>query len=280
MQEVAKKKKKTTKTRKRQSRLLRLSLFLWKLIKIPQLSFSIAVFIFCTWFYYSGHYDFVRQKAIDANGYVSVKSGLVLKDILLEGQEYTPKEDIIDIMTKATIDDSEHLTIGDPILNIDLKRIRRKLENLTWVKHASVERLYPSTLSVSIIERQPIALWQHDGIVQLIDSDGKVINTQELEKFSDLIILVGDESPSHIQSLFNLLNSQPDLAKRVSSVIRVGKRRWNVRFMNDVEVKLPEENASKAWAHLAQLQQDTSILDTDISNIDLRIKDENKIFVK
>ena len=267
MQEVKKKRKRTRKTRKRQSKTSRLMSFMWRILKIPQFSASLVAFIFCAWFYYSGNYDFAKQKVIDANGYVSKKAGLVLKDILLEGQEHTPKEDIIDIMTKATIDDDEFLTIGDPILNIDLKRIKRKLEKLTWVKYASVERLYPSTLSVSIIERQPLALWQHGGVVHLIDNEGDVINTKNIEQFSDLIILVGEESPSHIQPLFNLINSQPDLAQRVSSAIRVGKRRWNVRLENNVEIKLPEEDASKAWEHLAQMQQEASIIDTDISSI-------------
>jgi cell division protein FtsQ len=232
------------------------------------------------WFYHSGNYNILRQKVIDINGHISEQTGLVLKDILLEGQEHTPKEDIINIMTNATIDDDNYLTIGDPILNIDLKRIKSKLEKLAWVKYASVERLFPSTLSVSIIERQPAALWQYNDVVHLIDTEGDVINTSEIDRFSDLIIMVGEESPSHVQSLFNLLNAQPDLAKRVSSAIRVGKRRWNLRFLNDVEVKLPEEEPSHAWDNLAKMQKETAILDTDITSIDLRIEDENKIFVK
>lgn len=280
MPQLKKQQKKRKRSRKRRSKLFRFFSFMWRMLKVPQLAASFAVFVFVVWFYYSGNYDSTKQNIISANGYVSERAGLVLEDILLEGQKYTPKEDIISIMTNATIEDDEYLTIGDPILNIDLKKIKQKLEKLTWVKYASVERLFPSTLSISIIERQPLALWQNEGVVQLIDNEGDIINTNNIDKFSDFIILVGEESPSHAQSLFNLLNTQPKLVERVSSAIRVGKRRWNVRFLNDIEVKLPEENASKAWANLASLQEETGILDTDVKNIDLRIEDQNKIFVK
>lgn len=280
MPKLSTKTKKPTRSRKKRLLPVRLGLFLWKIVKIPQMAVGLFIAGFFLWFYFSGNYDSAKQYFIAANGYVSEKTGLVLKDILLEGQEYTPKEDIIRIMTNATIENDEYLTIGDPILNIDLQKIKQKLEKLTWVRYASVERLYPSTLSVSIIERKPFALWQDKGVVNLIDSEGDIIKTRDIEKFSQLIIMVGDEAPAQAESLFNLINTEPELAKRVSSVIRVGKRRWNIRLTNDVEIKLPEEDASKAWIYVAQMQKDTSILDNDVQTIDLRIGDENKVFVK
>jgi cell division protein FtsQ len=280
MSKLVAKTKKPTRSRKKRLLPVRLALFLWKIVKVPEVAVSLFITLSVVWFYFSGNYAAAKQHVIVANGYLSEKTGMVLKDILLEGQEYTPKEDIIRIMTNATIEDDAHLTIGDPILNIDLQKIKQKLEKLTWVRYASVERLYPSTLSVSIIERKPFALWQDNGIVNLIDSEGDIIKTRDIAKFSNLIIMVGDEAPAQAESLFNLINTEPELAKRVSSVIRVGKRRWNIRLSNEVEIKLPEEDATKAWKQVAQMQKETSILENDIKTIDLRIGDENKVFIK
>lgn len=280
MSKLTAKTKRPTRNRKKRLLPLRFALYLWKIVKIPEVAIGIFVTMFFSWFYFSGNYDYLKNQLIAANGYVAKKTGMVLKDIFLDGQEHTPKEDIINIMTNATFENDAYLTIGDPILNIDLDKIKQKLEKLTWVRYASVQRQYPSTLSVSIIERKPFALWQDDGVVKLIDSEGKIINTKDITKFYNLIIMVGDEAPAQAESLFNLISTEPELAKRVSSVIRVGKRRWNIRLKNDVEIKLPEEDASKAWAYVAQMHNETAILDNNIKTIDLRIDDENKVFIK
>ena len=47
---------------------------------------------------------------------------------------------------------------------------------LPWVKRVTIRKLYPDTLQVAISEREPYAIWQHDGRVVLITKDGKVIS--------------------------------------------------------------------------------------------------------
>jgi hypothetical protein len=51
-----------------------------------------------------------------------------------------------------------------------------------------------------------------------------------------------------------------------------------LRLRNNIEIKLPEDTPEKAWKYLAQVQKETSILDGDVKNIDLRVAE--KIFVK
>lgn len=55
--------------------------------------------------------------------------------------------------------------------NVDVERVREVVEKLPWVSKASVRRVWPDTLSVSIIEQQPVAVSKHSG---LINANGDV----------------------------------------------------------------------------------------------------------
>lgn len=253
----------------------------WRGVSYPPVTLAIILLAGALWIYYSGVFgktmDGINYVADKSLVFVSEKSGMVLKDILLEGQKNTPKDKIIQAITNQG-DGRERVEIGSPILSVSLKEQKQKLEKLTWVKKASVERLYPSTLSISILERKPTALWQNEGKVHLIGDDGQIIDEKSLDKFPGLILMVGKNVPYYAEGILGILETQPTIKKRVSSVIMVGERRWNVRLYNDIEIKFPEEEPEKALEYLANLQSETKILDTDVKSIDLRVPD--KMYVR
>jgi cell division protein FtsQ len=270
-------KKTSRRPRQKTSRLDKFIALLRKIIAIPVVMASLILACLAAWFYFSGNYGLTVNKIHEVRDKASVEAGLTLKDILLEGQEHTPQAAILSAITKAGKDGGV-LNVGEPVVNINLWKIKNRLEELNWVKSAAVERQFPSTLSVSITERVPIALWQDDGKVKLIDEEGKIIDDANLENFTNLIIMVGKDAPSHIEALLGMIRSEPEIADRVSSVIRISERRWNIRLRNDIEIKLPEEAPQKAWKYLAQIQKDSQILDSNVKNIDLRVAE--KMFVK
>lgn len=272
MRKVKKRKKRMPKV----SVIYRIFSVVKRIVMIPYASTFILIAFLLSWFYYSGNYELVMK---DVNGTIikaNRSAGLVLKDILLEGQEHTTEDEILSAIT--TNNGQAVFKSGDPILSINLHDTKERLEQLTWVKFASVERQLPSTLNVSIVEKQPAALWQNEGKISLIDDEGGVIDIKNLEEFKNLIIMVGSDVPSNAQSLLKILDSDPYLEKRVSSAIRVGERRWDIRLKNGIEIKLPEENAGDAWAYLSSAQQEARLLDSDIKTIDLRVA--QKMFVK
>ena len=55
--------------------------------------------------------------------------------------------------------------------NVDVERVREVVEQLPWVNEASVRRVWPDTLSVSVVEQKPVAISKKTG---LINANGDV----------------------------------------------------------------------------------------------------------
>jgi cell division protein FtsQ len=60
---------------------------------------------------------------------------------------------------------------------VPLEQRRHEIEQIPWVRSATVMLVLPDRISVAVEERQPVAfLWSHRGIV-LIDSEGVILDT-------------------------------------------------------------------------------------------------------
>lgn len=194
----------------------------------------------------------------------SAALGLKVADIRVVGRKTTDRETILDALGAR---------LGTPILGVDLARARQRLESLPWVRSAVIERRLPDTLYVHLVERDPLALWQHDHKIELIDRTGAVIPVARLDRFAKLPMVVGPDAASHAAELLTMLRSEPDLASRVTAAVRVGGRRWNLRLDNSIDVLLPAEDPAAAWADLARLERTSAILQRNVQAIDMRLPD-------
>lgn len=194
----------------------------------------------------------------------STELGFRVEEILVVGRRETTREELLGAV---------RLVRGAPILAFDLEVAKKRLEALPWVKTASVGRMLPDTVMLNVEERRPLALWQHKGVFALIDTDGEVIMKENLDRFSDLLVVVGPDAPLHAAKLLQVLATEPQLMDWVEAAIRVGGRRWNLRLKNDIDVRLPEENTAKAWSRLAEYEKTHRVLERDVQILDLRLPD-------
>lgn len=196
---------------------------------------------------------------------VSASLGLVVSNVEVVGRKTTKPETILSALAAER---------GTPILAVDLDRARRQLESLPWVRSATIERRLPGTLFVRLTERQALAVWQHDGRQELIDTEGAVIPVSDLGRFPELPTVVGGaDAATHAAGLLAMLAREPALARRVTAAIRVDDRRWNLRIDHRVDVLLPEENPAAAWVRLADLDRTQQLLKRDVEAVDLRLPD-------
>ena len=190
--------------------------------------------------------------------------GLTVSDVTVEGRETTDRETILAALAAKP---------GTPILAVNPRRAKEQLETLPWVHTAVIERRLPGTLYVRLVERKPLALWQHGGKIELIDRMGAVIPVTPLDRFAKLPMVVGEGAAAHAAELIDMLACEPDLAVRVTAAIRVGDRRWNLRIDNTIDVLLPAHDAAGAWVQLARLERSSALLQRDVQTIDIRLPD-------
>jgi len=203
----------------------------------------------------------VADAALELTG----KLGLVVTDIQVKGRQTTDTTTILAALGAR---------YGSPILAVSPSRAKQQLEALPWVRSAAIERLLPGTIAVNLIERRPLAVWQHEGKQELVDQDGTVIPVTDLSRFAKLPTVVGGDQARHSAAqLLSLLANEPDIAARVTAAVLVGDRRWNVRIDGTIDVMLPEDDMAGAWAKLAQLQHDNQILQRNVETIDMRLPD-------
>ncbi|HVC51023.1 MAG TPA: FtsQ-type POTRA domain-containing protein [Stellaceae bacterium] len=200
----------------------------------------------------------------DAAIAVTARMGLVVDNIEVTGRETTERATIIAALGAER---------GTPILAVDPGRAKQKLQALPWVRSAAIERRLPGTLFVRLVERKPLAVWQHDGKQQLIGRSGEVIPVTDLSRFSRLPTVVGADAPAHARELLDMLASEPKLAARVTAAIRVGGRRWDLRIDHAIDVMLPEEDPAAAWERLGEAERSNDLLQRDVRTIDLRLPD-------
>jgi cell division protein FtsQ len=62
--------------------------------------------------------------------------------------------------------------IGRNIFFVPLSERRRQLEEIPWVQSATVMRLLPDQISVSVVERQPVAFTRQEQQIGLVDANG------------------------------------------------------------------------------------------------------------
>lgn len=65
--------------------------------------------------------------------------------------------------------------IGRNIFFVPLKDRRRQIESLPWVEHATVMRILPDQIRVSIVERHPVAFTRQGSKIGLVDADGVLL---------------------------------------------------------------------------------------------------------
>jgi cell division protein FtsQ len=216
------------------------------------------------WLWRNGTVSEAYSGAADAALEASASLGLEVREVLIEGRVETQPAALL-----AALD----VKRGAPLLGVDLRAARARIEALPWVRTASVERRWPGQIQVSITERAPLALWQHNGRIELIDREGKTISGAPVNRFSGLPMVVGEGGDRAAPGFLELLAKRPSLGPHIQAAIWVGQRRWNLRLQEGIDVRLPEANPEEALDRLAELGDRQQLFSRDIVMIDLRLPD-------
>ncbi|HUT50367.1 MAG TPA: cell division protein FtsQ/DivIB [Alphaproteobacteria bacterium] len=214
------------------------------------------------WLWHSGNLDAAGRWIDHTGGRVAVAADMTVFDVLVVGRRHTSRR----ALTRAL-----GVQLGTPILAVDLYAARQRIEALSWIASASIERHLPDTIYLRITERRPIARWYSGKRMHVVDRDGVTIALDNTERYRRLPLVVGPGAPQAVGELLELLKAHPKLAARVVQAHRLGRRRWDLIFDKGVIVMLPEETPQRAWRRFVQLARSRHLLDRGLVAIDLRL---------
>ncbi len=154
---------------------------------------------------------------------------------------------------------------------LDAGALRDRLKAVPLVQDVSVRKLFPNDLHVAVTERDAAAVWQKDGQLSLVSSDGTPIDAVRDDRFNALPFVVGDGANTRVGEFQALLAAAGELRDKVRAGVLVGERRWTLQMDSGIEVELPELDAEDTLKRLAEIERQSRILEKDVVSIDLRI---------
>ena len=161
----------------------------------------------------------------------------------------------------------------EPLLGLDLEKLRERVEAVGWVKEARIVRLLPDTLMIAVKERRQLAVWQHNGKSVVIDDHGQTIPEADPARFATLPLVVGAGGAQHAAEILPVLAQRPKLMARMEALVRVDDRRWDLRLKDGSLIQLPAVEEEQALMQLEQLDLRSRILELGFERIDLRNPD-------
>jgi cell division protein FtsQ len=226
------------------------------------LAFFSAVVGYGLW--QGGHIDdFIRQHG-EPHHALARTVGLGLEQVTISGISQMGENEVL---AAAGINGKLSLAF------LDVNDLRERLERVPMVKSATVRKLYPNELVITLAEREAHAIWQNNGELFVVAADGTVIDLMQDERYLDLPFVVGEGANARSKDYLALVEAAGPLKQRIRAGTLVAGRRWTLKMDNGMDVRLPEIGAADALARLVKLENEQKILEKDVLAIDLRMAD-------
>ncbi|WP_019218884.1 cell division protein FtsQ/DivIB [Bartonella florencae] len=223
-------------------------------------SFSVVLFFFVIVFYglsSSGQMGMMMKAAVSDIGFV-------VTDVEISGNKRLLKQEVLKELGFEK---------DQSIFTFHVDNARSLLEKQAWVQSANIQKIYPNKVRISVVEREPYAIWQHDGVMDIVDSTGRIIVPFKGGGTQGLPLIVGKGAQNSAKMFLQALSVYPELYNRVRAFVRVGDRRWDLVLDSGVRVMLPEQGALERLASLIEINTAQDLFARDILSIDLRLSD-------
>lgn len=189
--------------------------------------------------------------------------GLGLSEVSVTGQRMT---------SDSAIYARLNLAQQRSIWLLDTEAARRRVETLPWVAQASVKRVFPDRLHISIVERTPRAVWSDGRKTVLIDAKGNTLGpVPDAGPPPGLPVVFGPGAPEHADAMLKTIARIPALKGRVRVLEWVARRRWTLHLAGGQRVLLPEKGQSLALRLLTKGPHGQRLIDTGFQRLDLRV---------
>jgi cell division protein FtsQ len=136
--------------------------------------------------------------------------------------------------------------LGERIYTADLGEAQRALYSLPLVSSVSIERVWPDTIRITVVERQAWGTWQQDLVNYTIDRDGVVIGTGT-PNVGDIVIVSDEHGALSLGSRvdYQAVDSAAELYERLPR--QLGTTVVEVRFLGPRGVQVTTADGQVAF---------------------------------
>jgi len=206
-----------------------------------------------------------------------VDAGILAVDrVVMRGQQRLPPN------TRAAV---EEAVIGQSLLRVDLQQVQAGLLDSPWVASVTVRRIFPSTIDVRIVERDPVAIARLAQQLYLVDGAGVIIDDYG-PQYADLDLPIVDGmaitaaeggsgiDPARAQLVSRFLGAlatRPELKRSVSQ-INVSREGNVVVLLNDdpTQLFLGDDQFVERLRTYLEIRPTLSDRMDDVESVDLR----------
>jgi cell division protein FtsQ len=161
---------------------------------------------------------------------------------------------------------------------MDLGHTRAAFEQVPWVRHAVVRRVWPDKLVVALEEHQPVALWEGDeNSDKMVNSHGEVFEANVGDVEDDSLPQFAGPEGTSAQVLEMYRRLQPVLSQldtEVTALRLSGRGSWKVDLDNGAAIELgrgtQEEVTERTTRFVRTLPQMLHKFNAPLESADLR----------
>ena len=156
------------------------------------------------------------------------------------------------------------------IFFVNKKKILKNLDKLNFIESISIEKIYPSTIYIKTKVTNFVAITYIDQKKHFVGLNGNFILAKNILNEKKLPIIFGKFNPGdYILLQRELLRQKIDPNEIIKYYFHKNKR-WDLHFKNNIIIKLPSKNITKALKLLKEFELSNIIPPGTI--IDLRIQ--------
>jgi len=154
--------------------------------------------------------------------------------------------------------------------NVDVNQVQRAVETLPWVAQASVRRIWPDTLAISVKEQKAIAYWGEQGLVNI---KGEVFTPDKSSYPKTLPYFEGPTGMNEMVTQYykGAVQLLKPLGLEVTRIVLDDRRSLVLELNNELELVLGKEQKTERLQRFVRVYPKTfSDKISRIARIDLR----------
>lgn len=160
--------------------------------------------------------------------------------------------------------------LSDGFFSLDVERLKEELQEHPWISRASVRRVWPDGLAVSVHEHRPIARWGNEALINL---QGEIFGVGDLRDTQSLPRLDGPfDGPAEVMRQYQQFSQMLQPAGLRIRSLSLGERGgWRLILEGGTQINVGREALMERMQRfIALYQQQWQFDERPLQSVDLR----------